>query len=206
MGQANQSTPTEIYYRRTHGKPVWVSFQGVHGLKFGRNGLQNPCIYFRAINATEIINDWNAHFWGELIVVRRYAASNDLQYFPKGELRCSRNPSGGLEVSVSLYPSRLPEVPREMRGWTGVHSNHLSYTARHASLGRVIELFMGFERPDAEPGIAQPVVIPRDTSGKPIILGRAGAARRTITPSDEDTRRSVSESAFGLERDRRNPV
>ncbi len=192
MDQPNQPAPIEIYYRRTHGKPVWVSFQGIHGLQSGRDELHNASIQFRAINATEAINDWNARFWGELIVVRRYASSNDVQYFPKIEMRCINNPNGGLEVRVFLYPSPLPEVPREMRGWTGVHANHLSYTAKHASLGWAIELFMGFERPDADPGITPPVVIPRDISGKPIILGRAGAAPKPVTPSNINTKKSNS--------------
>lgn len=161
--------PIEVYYRRNFSK-VWISFRRVNAFRTTRDELQNNVLGFRAEAAAEVLDRWNGRFWADVIVVRNYTASSDLLYYPRMDVNCDAGTTG-LEVSLTAYPHPLPDLPRELLGWTGSHPTHLNYTANQARFGRVLEMFFAFPSP-VSGSVSEASV---DAPDKNITLGRGGA-------------------------------
>ena len=166
--------PIEIYYRR-HFSKVWISFRNVNAFRTGRDELQNNVLGFRAETASEVLDRWNGRFWADVIVVRNYTASSDLIYYPRMDVRCEAGTTG-LEVSLTAYPNALPELPRELMGWTGSSPTHLNYTANQTRFSRVLEMFFAFPSP-VSGAMADASV---DAPDKSITLGRGGASAKPM--------------------------
>ena len=161
--------PLLIYYRRNFSK-VWISLRSVNAFRTTRDELQNNVLACRAESASEVLDRWNGRFWADVIVVRNYTASSDLLYYPRMDVNCDSGTTG-LEVSLTAYPHPLPELPRELLGWTGSHPTHLNYTASQARFAYVLEMFFGFPSP-VSGSMGESSV---GTSDKSITLGRGGS-------------------------------
>lgn len=166
--------PIEVYYRRNFSR-VWISFRKVNAFRTTRDELQNTVLAFRVEGASEVLDRWNGRFWADVIVVRNYTASSDLLYYPRIDAHCHLG-AVGLEVSLTAYPNPLPELPRELLGWTGMEPTHLNYTASQTRFARVLEMFFAFPSPvtgsQAEPS--------SDSLDRSITLGRGGASAKPL--------------------------
>jgi hypothetical protein len=168
-------SPIEVHYRRNF-TDVWVSFRSVNTFRSRLDELQYTVLAFRAEGSSEVLDRWNARFWADAIVVRNYAASSDLSYYPRIDADC-RVGTAGLEVSLTAYPNPLPDVPRELLGWTGAHPTHLSYTANRTRFARVLDLFFAIP----SPLVGSPVK-PSAEPDKTITLGRGAGLKPIGTP------------------------
>jgi len=172
--EVEAQAPIEIHYRRNFSR-VWISFKKVNAFRTMHDELRNTVLAFRAEGAGEVLDRWNGRFWADLIVVRNYTASSDLLYYPRIDANCQVG-AVGLEVSLTPYPNPLPELPRELLGWTGSEPTHLTYTANQTRFARVLEMFFAFPSPvtgsQAEPS--------GEAVDKTITLGRGGASAKPL--------------------------
>jgi hypothetical protein len=174
--QAETRPPIEVYYRR-HASDTWLAFKTVNAFRMTRDALQNTVLAFRAEGASEVLDRWSARFWAEMIVVRNYAASSDISYYPRIEARCEKD-TFGFAVSLTAHPSPLPDVPRELLGWTGAHPTHLSYTANRTRFEHSLAMFFAFPSPMT----GSPGKLALDAPDKTITLGRGAGLKPTSTP------------------------
>jgi hypothetical protein len=170
--------PIEVYYRR-HLTDAWAAFNSVNAVRTTRDELQNTVLAFRAEGSSEVLDRWNARFWADVIVVRNYTASSDLLYYPRIEARCDKEVFG-LEVSLTAYPNPLPDVPRELLGWTGAHPTHLSYTVNRTRFAQTLELFLAFPSPVT--GSSVKPSPSSDVPDKTITLGRGAGLKPMGAP------------------------
>jgi hypothetical protein len=173
--QTKTQPPIEVYYRR-NSSDTWLAFKTVTAFRTTRDALQNTSLSFRAEGSNEVLDRWSARFWAEMIVVRNYAASSDILYYPRIEARCEKD-AFGFEVALTAHPSPLPDVPRELLGWTGAHPTHLSLTANRTRFEHSLALFFAFPSPMT----GAPGKLSLDAPDKSITLGR-GAGMRSSRP------------------------
>ncbi len=174
--QTQTRPPVQVYYRR-NSSDTWLAFKTVTAFRTTRDAVQNTILAFRAEGANEVLDRWSARFWAEMIVVRNYAASSDILYYPRIEARCEKD-SFGFEVSLTAHPSPLPDVPRELLGWTGAHPTHLSLTANRTRFEHSLALFFAFPSPMT----GAPGKLSLDASDKTITLGRGAGVRPVSAP------------------------